>query len=246
MELKAWEVGEAVEAAGARVYAGLRRDAEEARAGSGTGTPAWDDVAELACLLLDWGRTEPEVAEVVELRREDVGGERLRALARRLLDVSGYDPGFRLAPERLGRLCHALDLAARDLPARWAGDAPRLAVQDCFGREQAVVELSGGYVHGMAIAPSDGDTAAGALAAVADLLQETVMERHWQVWPVCAVHGLGLHARTRAADAGTGTGADGSSKSGSGEGAEAEEIAVWHCEGGGATGHVVGRIGELG
>lgn len=233
MELKAWEVGQAVRAAGTRVYTGLRRDA-------GAGTPTWDDVAELACLLLDWGRTDPEVTEVVELRREDVGGEQLRSLARRLLDVSGFDPGFRLAPERLGRLCHALDLAARDLPAWWSGDAPRLIVHEFSGQEQAVVELSGGYVHGMAISPSDGDTAAGALAAVADLLQETVMERHWQVWPVCAVHGLGLHARTRD------TGADGGSTNDSGKCAETEEIAVWHCEGGGPTGHVIARIGALG
>jgi len=96
--------------------------------------------------------------------------------------------------------------------------------------ENAIIELSGGYTHGTPITPDNGDTCTSALEAVADLLQEVLMERHYAVWPACAVHGLGLHPR------------------------RAEGTAVWHCSGGGAgqagsrhstSGHVVARIGAL-
>ncbi|MFF2998760.1 hypothetical protein ACFVTC_30040 [Streptomyces sp. NPDC057950] len=41
---------------------------------------------------------------------------------------------------------------------------------------------------------SAGDPAV-ALAVVADAAQETVTERMWRAWPLCAEHGLGMHPR---------------------------------------------------
>ncbi|MFI9585292.1 hypothetical protein ACIHCQ_26335 [Streptomyces sp. NPDC052236] len=43
--------------------------------------------------------------------------------------------------------------------------------------------------------PDSADDPASALAIVADAAQETVTECLWQVWPLCAEHGLGMHPR---------------------------------------------------
>jgi hypothetical protein len=56
------------------------------------------------------------------------------------------------------------------------------------------------------------------LVAMADSLQEGVAET-WQVWPLCPLHGLGLHAETH------------------------ERQPVWWCKL--AGGHVAGEIGRL-
>ena len=216
----------AADAAAARVYSHLRGGGIE------TGADLWDELAALGCLLFDWGQRDPAVVEVLELRRQDVDDAGLRVLAHRVLGACGFDPGFRLAPERLDRLHEALDVAARDLPAQWSTEEPRLVVTTMCGEslEQAVIELSGGYVHGTPIWPRSGDTEASARAAVAELLQEVTMERRRTVWPVCLVHDLGLHAEL------------------------ADGAAVWHCSGGdadqkagrrAASGHVVADIGAL-
>jgi hypothetical protein len=58
-----------------------------------------------------------------------------------------------------------------------------------------------------------------ALVAVADALQEQVVEYTWTVWPLCPVHQTGLHPSR-----------------------DAEQRAVWHCR---PCGGPVATIGEL-
>ncbi|MFD8642676.1 hypothetical protein ACFV14_20535 [Streptomyces zaomyceticus] len=59
--------------------------------------------------------------------------------------------------------------------------------------ENVYVALANGEWHGNHL-----DWAAGPASAptiVADAAQETVAERLWQAWPLCAEHGLGMHPR---------------------------------------------------
>ncbi|MFF8731532.1 hypothetical protein ACF073_34345 [Streptomyces sp. NPDC015171] len=83
------------------------------------------------------------------------------------------------------------------------------------------VALANGDWHGNALEPES--TPAGALWAVAEAAQETVMGCLWQTWPVCTVHGLGLHP-----------------------GEEAGRPS-WRCAGGGPgdPGHIRAAVGEL-
>ena len=61
--------------------------------------------------------------------------------------------------------------------------------------ESVHVALANGEWHGNPLFPESAEDPAEALAAVADAAQETVAERLWQAWPVCAEHGLGMHVR---------------------------------------------------
>lgn len=61
--------------------------------------------------------------------------------------------------------------------------------------ESVYVALANGEWHGNHLYADSADDPASALAAVADAAQETVVERLWQAWPVCAEHGLGMHPR---------------------------------------------------
>ncbi|MEU6668520.1 hypothetical protein [Streptomyces sp. NPDC046727] len=84
------------------------------------------------------------------------------------------------------------------------------------------VALANGDSHGNALGPET--TAAGALHAVAEAAQDTVMECLWQVWPVCTLHGIGMHP------------------------AEQAERPSWWCAGGGHAGepaHLRAAMGEL-
>ncbi|MGW7793252.1 hypothetical protein [Streptomyces tricolor] len=88
--------------------------------------------------------------------------------------------------------------------------------------EQVYVALANGDAHGNALWPAR--SAGEALSAVAEAAQETVMECLWQVWPVCTLHGLGMHV------------------------AEEAGRPVWRCAGGARPGepaHVRAAIGEL-
>ncbi|MFI9804013.1 hypothetical protein ACIHEJ_06520 [Streptomyces sp. NPDC052301] len=88
--------------------------------------------------------------------------------------------------------------------------------------EHVHVAFESGYFHGNALPPEA--TAAGALPAVAEAAQETVVEFLWQAWPVCTLHGLGMHVSE---DAGRPS---------------------WWCAGGSRPGdpaHVRTAIGEL-
>ncbi|GGW44160.1 hypothetical protein GCM10010503_21140 [Streptomyces lucensis JCM 4490] len=97
-----------------------------------------------------------------------------------------------------------------------------VAYPDEDGGEWVHVALANGDAHGNALEPVS--SAAEALRAVAGAAQDTVMELLWRAWPVCTLHGLGMHA---AWDAGR---------------------AYWRCAGGTGPGdpaHLRGAVGEL-
>lgn len=86
--------------------------------------------------------------------------------------------------------------------------------------EDIYVTLSG-ECHGNPLHPGSEADIAQALKAVADAAQETVTERLWQAWPLCAEHGLGMHPRE----------ADG-------------RLSRW-CAGEQGLAHIRGAVGEL-
>ncbi|MFE9251558.1 hypothetical protein [Streptomyces sp. NPDC007088] len=200
-----------VERLSERVYLGLRQ-----------GHPAPRDVVELACVLLDWGHPGEAVREAVERDPARVSVAETDGLARRILEESGFEPGFDLAPERLTVLREALGVLARDLPTAGVTGEPRLVLLEDFWPVSAGVELADGRVLAGdgGLRPEAGVSFAAEVAAVAALVQEDLMKRTWRVWPVCGEHGTGLHADTR------------------------EDVAVWWCAG--ARGHVAAPVGELG
>ncbi|MFE0727368.1 hypothetical protein ACFW2X_03770 [Streptomyces antibioticus] len=58
--------------------------------------------------------------------------------------------------------------------------------------EHVYVALPDGRWHGNHLDDASRADPADALASVADAAQDTVLECLWQVWPVCAEHGLGM------------------------------------------------------
>jgi hypothetical protein len=193
-----------------RVYLGVRED-----------SPAAQDVVALACELLDWFRRTDAILEVVERNPAKVPQAEMTALARRILDDVGFDPGFDLAPERLETLRAALRIVARDLPTRGIEGEPEIEIlEDRFPAEAGVRLADGERLNwGGHILPNMCDDPAGALSGLAILIQESLLERDWQVWPVCPHHDLGVHASER------------------------EREVVWWCAGEG--GHVLAPVGEL-
>lgn len=193
-----------------RVYLGLREDCLHSR-----------EVVELACELLDWGHFGEAVREVVERDPAQVPALEMAGLARRILQETGFDPGFDLAPERLVILRQALRIAARDLPTAGVDGEPRLVLLEDFEPVAAGVELADGrlLVGDAGLHPWTGDTLGGALTAVADLIQDDLMKRTRRVWPICSGHQLGLHTVTHQGEA------------------------VWWCSG--SDGHVAALVGEL-
>ncbi|MGW3633329.1 hypothetical protein ACWD7F_24760 [Streptomyces sp. NPDC005122] len=76
------------------------------------------------------------------------------------------------------------------------------------------------WSHGTdAVLPSTCDDPAMALAGLATMIQESLLERTWVVWPVCPRHDLGVH------------------------GSERGGAAVRWCAG--AGGHLLAPVGEL-
>ncbi|MGA5194305.1 hypothetical protein [Streptomyces exfoliatus] len=193
-----------------RVYLGLRE-----------GNLDPQDVVALACELLDWFQYTDAVLEAVERKPNDVSPAEMTALARRILDDVGFDPGFDLAPERLETLRAALRIAARDLPTRGIQGEPEIEVLEDRFPVGAGVRLADGerLDWGGHILPDMCDDPTTALTSLATMIQESLLESTRQVWPVCPWHGLGVH----------GSGRDGT--------------AVWWCAGDG--GHVLAPVGEL-
>ena len=111
----------------------------------------------------------------------------------------------------------ALVLVNRDLDAQLPGRGPlRLWVMPSWDEEvgePVYVVLPDGTWHGNPLPGGAG------VVDVADAAQESVVERLWEVWPVCDEHRLGMHAR------------------------QADGRAVWWCNGG--NGHVRCGVGEL-
>jgi hypothetical protein len=194
----------------ARVYLGLRDGRLDSR-----------DVVELACELLDWGQRGDAVREVVERDPVQVPAPEMAGLARRVLTETGFEAGFDLAPERLAVLRQALHTVTRDLPTAGISGEPQLVLLEDFSPVSAGVELADGrvLVGDGGLHAWTGETLAGAVAAVAELIADDLMKRTRQVWPVCCDHQLGLHADTR------------------------HGAAVWWCAGSG--GHVAALVGEL-
>ncbi|MFF6835687.1 hypothetical protein ACFY84_28150 [Streptomyces sp. NPDC012438] len=179
------------------------------------------DVVALACKLLERSHDSDAVLEVVERNPAGVPAAEMTALARRVLDDVGFDPGFDLAPERLETLRAALRIAARDLSTRGIEGEPEIEVlEDCFPAGAGVRLADGGRLdRGGPVPPNRCDDPVTALISLAILIQESLLERTWRVWPVCPRHDLGVH------------------------GAERDGAAVWWCSGDG--GHMLAPIGGL-
>ncbi|NEC92311.1 hypothetical protein G3I71_42605 [Streptomyces sp. SID12501] len=193
-----------------RVYLGLRE-----------GNLDPQDVVVLACELLDWFHYTDAVLEVVERNPAEVPQAEMTALARRILDDAGFDPGFDLAPERLETLRAALQVVARDLPTRGIEGEPEIEIlEDCFPVGAGVRLADGERLNwGGPILPNMCDDPTMALTSLAIMIQESLLEWTWQVWPVCPRHDLGVH------------------------GSEREREVVWWCAGDG--GHILAPVGEL-
>ncbi|CAM5344942.1 hypothetical protein GCM10010329_59230 [Streptomyces spiroverticillatus] len=183
------------------------------------GPDAAPDPVPLACALFDAGHRGDAVREVLECTPAALSGAELAALAARLLSECAFDPGFTHAPERLEVLRGALRVAARDLPSAGHHGAPRLMLlEDAFPPAAGVVLADGRRLEGGLLA-STGDDPTGAVAAVAEHLQEGLMTLTRRVWPVCDRHGLGVHPVVR------------------------NDAAVWWCAA--AQGPPLARVGEL-
>ena len=184
MPMSMWDELEALEA---RVYLGLRE-----------GGLVADDVVTLACHQLEWGGEgydSPAVAAVVERHPDSVPPAELAVLAQQILDASGFEPGLGLAPETADVLREALVIVARDLPATWtAAGPPRIRIDPNSYPVTAKVEFADGWRHGEGMQAGPPDDLAGALVTVGEHVLESVMERHFTVWPVCPEHRLGVHA----------------------------------------------------
>ncbi|MFG2802436.1 hypothetical protein [Streptomyces pseudovenezuelae] len=193
-----------------RVYLGLRED-----------NLGPQDVVALACELLDWFHCTDAVLEVVERNPAEVTPAEMTALARRVLDDVGFDPGFDLAPERLETLRAALRIVARDLPTRGIEGEPEIEILEEWFPVGAGVRLADGarLNWGGPVLPNMCDDPAMALTSLAIMIQESLLEWTWQVWPVCPRHHLGVH------------------------GSERDGAAVWWCAGDG--GHILAPVGEL-
>ena len=93
----------------------------------------------------------------------------------------------------------ALALLNRDLAATLPEQEPlRLLAVPSWSEdelEDVYVALANGEWHGNRLHPDSANDAAEAVAAIADAAQETVTERLWQAWPLCAEHDLGMHPR---------------------------------------------------
>lgn len=183
------------------------------------GFPSADDLVALACLLVDSGRLDPPVVEVMERHPGTLTPAELASLAGELLIIAPFEPGFDLAPERLGALEQALATVVLDLPPGRVGEGAHLVVYADGARipQWAMVRLGGGWISGSNLLPGDADDPLTALVAVADHVQESLMELDWTVWPLCAAHARGLHP------------------------VALDGAAVWRC----SAGHTVARIGEL-
>src|SRR3954451_4430580 len=93
----------------------------------------------------------------------------------------------------------ALAILNRDLAVTLPEQGPlRLVAQPSYEAgepENVYVALANGEWHGTYLYPKSAEDLADAVAIVAEAAQETVAERLWQAWPVCAAHNLGMHPR---------------------------------------------------
>ncbi|GAB2490139.1 hypothetical protein GCM10027187_66290 [Streptosporangium sandarakinum] len=191
-----------IEELGGLIHAGLRGGDLDAEL-----------VVELAFLMEEHGRVGPATREVVERPIAHLTPADLARLGRRLLGDIGFGPSFVLDPGLWTELERELGVVERDVRAAGITGELRLVIPDWDDNGHAWVEFRGA-TQGNGIRPGG-----GGLAAVADAVQEVVMEMAWTVWPVCPEHDRGLHV------------------------AWERGRAVWRCTAGGS--HAVAPVGEL-
>ena len=116
----------------------------------------------------------------------------------------------------------ALRIVARDLATRGIEGEPEIEVLEDRLPVGAGVRLADGerLNWGGHIVPSMCEDTTTAPTCLAIMIQESLLERTWQVCPVCSTHDLGVR------------------------GSERDGEAVWWCSGGG--GHVLAPVGEIG
>jgi hypothetical protein len=199
-------LGEEFDRLARRVYLGVRN-----------GTVIREAAFDMACLLMDWGPTDPIVEELAEVAAAGTDQERLVELSQRVL-AQRFEPGFDLEPGWLTTLEEALEAVTADMQATGLPGPVRLVAREWPSPSRLFLEYRGGYGSSSGIAPADGSSPIRALATVANEVQDAVMESSWEAWPVCPSHRLGVHAQER------------------------DEVAVWWCNGDG--GHVVAAIGK--
>jgi hypothetical protein len=193
-----------------RVYTGLRDRALDAEA-----------TFDLACFLTDWGPFSPAVRELAE---QSVGGTdpaRLADLAGRVLEESGFEPGFDAEPRLLAELEHALEAVKADMQVTGLAGPVRLTFVEAPGSylRNTFADFRGSFSYTGGIAPSKGRDRLSALLTVADDVQDAIMGSTMSVWPVCPHHSLGAHPR------------------------EFDNQAVWWCNAPG-SGHIIAPIGH--
>lgn len=132
--------------------------------------------------------------------------------------IGRFEQTFTRDPRLWTRLEHALTIVERDVRTVGFTGKLRLITHGWDGDRSAWVEYKGDY-HGEGIPAFEGNDPQQALWAVADSVQEVIMELVWFVWPVCATHDLGTHAGWE------------------------DGLPVWWCADDG--GHTVAPIGEL-
>lgn len=105
----------------------------------------------------------------------------------------------RVSPGEYPMWDRSLALLNRDLAVTLPEQEPlqllALPPYDADEPENVYVALANCEWHGNYLYPDSADDPASALAIVADAAQETVTERLWKAWPLCAEHGLGMHPR---------------------------------------------------
>jgi hypothetical protein len=193
-----------------RVYAGLRDGVLDAEA-----------TFDLACFLMDWGPFSFTVHELAEQSVEGTDPARLADLAGRVLEESGFEPGFDAEPRLLAELEHALEAVTADMQVTGMAGPVRVTLVEAPGNylRNTFANFRGSFSYTGGIAPSQGRDRLSALLAVADDVQDAIMGSLMTVWPVCPDHSLGAHPR------------------------EFDNQAVWWCNAPG-SGHIIAPIGH--
>jgi hypothetical protein len=188
-----------------QIYAGLR-----------TGHIDAEVAFDFATLVMDTGSGNPAAAELAAVATEAGSRERIADLSRQLLTDIEFEPDFTDEPGWLAAFQQALAIVQADLRATGLDGTAGMVMHE---GSRVLITFGGHWGSTSGIPPAEGSNQVKALAAVADELQDAVMDQLMSAWPLCAVHGYGAHARAH------------------------ENTAVWWCNGSG--GHVIAPIGQL-
>ena len=186
---------------------------------------------DLACCLMDEGLSSDLVRQLAEVSvagtdpaaLADPAGLAVLAvladLAGRVLEESRFEPDFEVEPRLLEVFRRAVEKVRADMRATGLDGpgGPDLGLDDTYLRHN-FSQFRGYFRFTRGLAPGEGPDRVTALVAVADNVQDAVMDVLKRAWPVCPAHRFGGHAR------------------------EHDGQAVWWCNGGG--GHVIALIGR--